>query len=303
MKKFLLIMFTLLSSVTTWAEEITITPNVSLNATNNSYAITGSEFWGTISAVVINYTTNNNKAITLSCKVGNNSVGQQQTQYNKNGGFTGDVSFSNISSTGNISINATFGGGKSPNVTINSITVTYEAPTVTLNSAGYGTFSYPYGVEISGADAYTATISGETINCTKIESNQIPVCNGVLLYGDPGATVTLKIVESPAALSSNDLKPTINENDELISVPADAYTLGGSVFKHFTGAPFNKHKAYFTISNSEAKPLSIEFNDEVTAINNVESKATKSVRKALVNGQLVIMTPNGNFTTTGAQMK
>lgn len=290
MKKFLLIMFTLLSSVTTWAEEITIYPSIALDKNTTSYTIEGSQYWGKIQSVNVNFTSSN---LSISCTVGGTTYPPSTT--------TSPITFEG-ENEGQIVISLTQAKGKN-SLTINSITVTYEAPTVTLNSAGYGTFSYPYGVEISGADAYTATIEGETINCTKIESNQIPVCNGVLLYGDSGATVTLKMVESPAALSSNDLKPTINENDELISVPADAYTLGGSVFKHFTGAPFNKHKAYFTISNSEAKPLSIEFNDEVTAINNVESKATKSVRKALVNGQLVIMTPNGNFTATGAQMK
>lgn len=140
-------------------------------------------------------------------------------------------------------------------------------PTITLNASGYATFSYASDVEISGANVYTAKIDKDKIVCTKVEGNKVPAYNGVLLYGEPSATVSILPTVNAPAINDNALKATTVEGGLATGEPA--YVLSGDTFKNYTGDSFAENKAYFAQSDIQAKVISIVM-DESTSINLVK---------------------------------
>lgn len=167
-------------------------------------------------------------------------------------------------------------------VYVSSVVINYGTPstyldyctlvplsTITLNASGYATFSYASDVEISGANVYTAKIDEDKIVCTKVEGNKVPAYNGVLLYGEPNATVSiLPTDDAPALSDDNALKATTVGGGLAESVPA--YVLSGDTFKNYTGTSFTENKAYFVKSDiQQAKVISILM-EESTSINLVK---------------------------------
>lgn len=149
----------------------------------------------------------------------------------------------------------------------NVVTLYKYVPTITLNASGYATFSYASDVEISGANVYTAKIDEDKIVCTKVEGNKVPAYNGVLLYGEPSATVSILPTVNAPALNDNALKATTVEGGLATGEPA--YVLSGDTFKNYTGGSFAENKAYFAQSDIQAKVISIVM-DESTSINLVK---------------------------------
>lgn len=183
---------------------------------------------------------------------------------------------------------------------------TVYAGSVTLNDAGFATFSSDRNILVSGAQAYTCTFDGDKIDAEPIEGNAIPAYNGVLLYGEPNATVTLSVIATPTALGSNDLKPTTTAAG--LAPIEGALSLSGKTFKTYTGNEFVLDKAYLPYDPSAgAKSYTISFGDddeeatEVAAVT-VDEKVT-AAKKYVKNGQFVIETANGVFTAAGAQIK
>ena len=182
--------------------------------------------------------------------------------------------------------------------------------TVNLNANGYATYSTCYDVKVSGADAYTAELdfAKETITCTKIASNKVPAGNGVLLYGEPNAEVTLTVVADAAALGTNNLKATTNANGTLVTKGSnDYYSLSGDTFKKFTGDAFVHNKAYFEVTAGgevQARSMRITFGG-ITGVENVEAtEATAKKNGAyLENGKIAIYKNGMKFNAAGAQMK
>ena len=149
------------------------------------------------------------------------------------------------------------------------------ATKINLNASGYATLSAYYPVEVSGANAYTATLDFENskITCAEITGGQVPAGAGVLLYGDPNAEVTLTPIATAAALGSNDLKGTTKADGTLATKGSDNYyVLSGDTFKKFTGDAFGANKAYFEVA-AGASParLAIVFDDETTGIKSVSN--------------------------------
>ena len=194
---------------------------------------------------------------------------------------------------------------------ITTISVTYPriTRTITLNSSGYATYSNDHDVEISGAKAYTAELDFATpkITCHEITSNKIPAGNGVLLYGDAGATVTLSYTTGAEALSNNNLKATTDSEGNLASKTEghDYYALSGDTFKTLTG-DFVHHKAYFEVSTGvvQARSMRIAFAGDITGVANVEAaEAAVKDGKFIENGKLVIVKNGKKFNSAGAQVK
>lgn len=196
------------------------------------------------------------------------------------------------------------------------IDYTIDAGSVILNSEGLATYSSDKAVYVSGAQAYTCVLDDDnsTIDAQPIESNEIPALSGVLLYGEPGATVTLIQISSAADLGSNDLKPTtdITTPNNVAVLENNALALSGNVFKLYTGSAFVANKAYLVLKNasSGAKSYSLRFiaqeEEEVTAVEApeaVETAETTGVKKAVKDGRLLIETATGVFTLSGARIK
>ena len=182
---------------------------------------------------------------------------------------------------------------------------------VLLNSEGFATYSGAENVYISGAQAYTCVLNDDktTIDAQPIASNVVPAYNGVLLYGKPNTTATLIYQSSADALGTNGLKPTTTANG--LQPLEVALALNGNEFNLYTGSEFVANKAYFPWSDSsQAKGITINFLDmidegEANAIDaaTAEEETTTGVKKAVVNGQLVIKSANGIFNMAGARIK
>ena len=95
--------------------------------------------------------------------------------------------------------------------TINEAQWTLEEVTslpVTISAAKYATFHAPVAVEIAdGVTAYTATINGNWVTLTEIESGVIPANTGVVLYADveEATTYNFDITENVKAIEGNAL--------------------------------------------------------------------------------------------------
>lgn len=182
-----------------------------------------------------------------------------------------------------------------------------DAASLTLNSEGFATYSGDHNVVVSGAQVYTCTLeeNGTIIDAQPVESNTVPAYNGVLLYGEPGATVELTNTSDADALADNDLKSTTTADG--LQTLENALVLNGSVFKTYTGSAFIAGKAYLPVGDASAKSIAVRFADieEGTGISLLEDeKQTETnVRKVIMDGQLLMQTADGIYTVTGARMK
>ena len=180
---------------------------------------------------------------------------------------------------------------------------------VKLNAAGYATYSANYDVEVSGAKAYTAVLDfgGKTITCSEIISNKVPAGNGVLLYGDANADVTLSITADAAALGTNNLKATTLADGTLATKGSnDYYALSGDTFMKYTGDAFVHNKAYFEVEDGAAlaRSMRIVFDGNITGVANVEAAAEAKAKegKFIENGKLVIVKNGQKFNAAGAKL-
>lgn len=195
-------------------------------------------------------------------------------------------------------------GGWDPEAVIAS----YNEVTPTINAQGYGTFSCAYPVQIAGVKAYKATINaqGDALECTEIENGLVPAGEGVLLYGEVGASVTATYVASAPAVSNNDLKATTLANGSLKDineVGEKVLVLSGNTFVPYaTGNPFVANKAYLTVAAS-AKPFRIVFNNQTTGISTVSAAKKVANAKFIENGRIVIIKDGAKYNVAGQVIK
>lgn len=181
---------------------------------------------------------------------------------------------------------------------IDQITITRDAPaitTLTLNANGFATYSNNIAVELTGAEAYKGTITNSTLALTKVGTT-VPAGAGVLLYGQPGATVTVAAATTePEALTDNDLRPVLIEQ----APEENTYVLNGNEFKHFTGASLAPYKAYVIYTSASGAKLSIAFDDETNHINNITATRAAGHEAHNIIGQRVAPTAKGIVIING----
>lgn len=172
-----------------------------------------------------------------------------------------------------------------------------------LNAKGYSTFSSSLNLQVTGADAYTAQLDIENskITCTKIADGKIPAGSGVLLYGTENAEVTFTVIESAPALENNDLKATTLADGSLATMGNNTYyVLSGDTFMRYNGNAFAAGKAYFDPSNTQARSLTMTFENEMTGIGNVqETKGSKADGCYNLAGQRVSNPTKGLYIMNG----
>ena len=193
-------------------------------------------------------------------------------------------------------------GGAPINPEDRTFDVKVKAGTVSLNSEGYATFSHASDVEVEGAEVYTATRNGNIISCTK-EEQSVAAFNGVILKGEPDATVTLYTNNGVEGYTGNELKPTTTAAG--VADIETALVLSGNMFKNYTGAAFVADKAYMPYDGNSANAIGIVFNG-ATAIDGIASENNLldgAVIKTVEDGKLVIKTANGKYSSVGARMK
>ncbi len=169
---------------------------------------------------------------------------------------------------------------------------------VKLNGKGYATFSYDKDVTLTGAEVYSAKVSGDRLVCTK-EGSDVPAYTGVILKGEANGEVTFTGAENATAITYNDLRATTTPTGTADFV-TDALVLNGDKFVTFTGSAFDANKAYLDPSDVESNTLTIVF-DSATSAGGVyeEGNTGKAPVKVLTeNGTRI-----GEYNVTGQKLK
>lgn len=187
----------------------------------------------------------------------------------------------------------------------------YEAATlnIALNSSGYATFSCKSNVNISGAEAYKASVDGETITLTPL-TGYIPAGNGVILYSEtPSTTVTMSVATSgdaAADVSGNALKATTKADGSLATWEANSWALGdGQEFLHFTGSSYIPNRAYLVHEKpAGAKAMRMVFAEgETTGIDATMIETATREGKFLDGSKIVIIKNGTKYNVAGQVIK
>lgn len=212
-----------------------------------------------------------------------------------------------------IKIGATWQGAAiDAGIKIKGITVVkaVEAlPEITLNSEGYATFSAAADAAIpAGVRAYKGKVEDINIILTQL-NGYIPAGTGVLLYGEPGETISFEAPEEEATaadVTNNDFVATTMEDGS-----APYYTPNSPVlaldmehsFIPYHGDALVANRAFLPMSLTSNSKLRIVINDnDATAIDNVAVKANRN-GKMLENGKVVIVKNGAKFNVAGQQIK
>lgn len=183
-----------------------------------------------------------------------------------------------------------------------NFTISRLAVVASINAQGYSTFSFGEDVQIVGAKAYKATVSGTTIKFTEIESGLVPANNGVLLYKEgttEATTVTAFFADEAPAIIGNNLLSTNGA-----SVASYDWVLSGNTFKRFTGNKFPKNKAYICFSSNPfaaGAALRIVMPGQVAT--DVENNEVVNASKIVVNGQIFILRGENIYDLNGNIVK
>ena len=181
---------------------------------------------------------------------------------------------------------------------------------------GFGGFCGSANFTVTNGAAYKASLDENAITLTKIDGI-VPANAGVIIVGNPGGTATINYTNdaSTADMNGNILEGTTVRTPTTTLKGSDDKFLtlqkSTSKFIEYTGDYFPANRAYFTTNNnntgsSKAMSFDIKFAD-ATSVKNVEAVTSvneaKAVKKAIVNGRLVIMTENGYVNVLGQTVK
>lgn len=248
-----------------------------------------------------------NKGRGSSIAVGSTTVAGIADIVNKDS--WGDKTFTNVNVPADGKLTLVKGGNNTIDCydIIIAIRTGYVNTSINLNASGYATYSTDYDVEVSGAKAYTAELdfANETITCKEIGSGKVPAGNGVLLYGEANAEVTLTPTADAAALGTNNLKATTSADGTLVTKGSNTYyALSGDTFKVYTGDNFVHHKAFFEVEGGvvQARNFTIVFDEESTGINEVKHGAISNNRFYNLNGQEVAQPTKGLYIMNGKKV-
>jgi len=161
---------------------------------------------------------------------------------------------------------------------VKSLTITRKN-SVTLNNKsgatyGFSTFCSPNNFTVTGATAYKASLDEGKLNLTEIEGI-IPAGAGVILAGEPGATVNIAYTTSDATadMEGNALSGTTARTETATLKGSNTYFYAfqntTNTFKEYTGTYFPANKAY-VVSNTatSSREMTMEFG-ETTGISNL----------------------------------
>lgn len=188
-----------------------------------------------------------------------------------------------------------------------------ESVSTTLDVNGYATFASQYPLDltnIDGATAYSAVVEGTNIDFNTL-SQTVPANTGILLQGEPSATVTIPVVAEGAPVKNNALR--VNASGETFAAETgytyfamrkDALADGMVVFGTFNpetiAIPANK--AYLEVANTSASRLTVSFNGQATGINTVEAVEAETEGIYNLNGQRVAAPAKGLYIVNGKKV-
>ena len=204
-----------------------------------------------------------------------------------------------ISDTGYRNIYINFDG------TSVSVTNLPATETFTISAEGWATAKATYAVDftdIEGIDAYTATVSGNTVTLHKVGA--VPAETALVLKGK---TKEVPTIESADAVS-NDLHwyTTYTVNDEHRHVYGLVKgTDEKAQFTRVNNAQVITNKAILELDPSASRELKVVFDDETTGISQIENTqpATKTDGAIYnLNGQRVMNPGKGLYIINGKKV-
>jgi hypothetical protein len=184
-----------------------------------------------------------------------------------------------------------------------TFTGNYDVST-SITSAGWATLYTDYALDFSkveGLEAYTATLSDNTVTLTKVDN--IPANTGVVLKGNAN-TYSIPVIAS-SEMAHGDMKGSTTEA-KAASEQSPIYILklnanNEAQFMRATSGSLAAGKAYLEINNGQAKALTVVFANDPTGIATVNAAETVQPVKRIVNGQLVIEKNGKRYNAAGAE--
>ena len=169
-----------------------------------------------------------------------------------------------------------------PNTFKLSVAGTFGEPVKTLafDATGYLTFGdlrNSFSFDGKGVDVYTVTYDADGMaRRHAVESKQVPVGTGVLLYHTGGAgNVEIPIIGTPAALTDNNLlvsDGTVEGATNRYCLAADSTPLGVGFYPVAASVTIPAGKAYLEINTLDSAPARIWFDGETTAIDSLNGE-------------------------------
>lgn len=237
--------------------------------------------------------------------------------------FTTTVNDTYEARTATVTLTYRYPGGEATNEVTKTVTVTQDALpdplSVTLNSYGYATFCSTYPLDFRNATDHTAWVvtgvSGETIQFEQIRGT-IKGKQGLLLMGEPGATISVKIATESDYFPVNRLVgftapakvgyDVIPGNEQYTpSNPATRkyYGLSGNTFVKVNAGTVPAGKALlpesYVETGSGVKSLTFDFGG--TAIENIPTETAEGVIYDLA-GRRVEKATKGIYIMNGKKM-
>ena len=192
--------------------------------------------------------------------------------------------------------------------------VTYDLPAsvdVTISSAGYATLYYNQKLAIpSGVSAFSASVSGANALLTSIE-DVIPANTGVILKGDAGTYNFIVTTADAPIVSGNVLKGTTSATTAAAIKTAlsatKLFTLGqntsGDVgLREYTGTDIRAYCAYAVDLSFDPGANFFGFDEDVTAINKVETKKAENGVFYNLAGQRIANPTKGLYIVNGKKV-
>ena len=158
--------------------------------------------------------------------------------------------------------------------TLTAVDLYLTSPTVTINaSAGYATFGYPAALDLTGIEAYTATVSGDEVVLTSVKGKKIPANTGIILEGSGDVTIPLTTA-STDEIGTNNLHVsdgTVKGDGSTIYVLANGSKgVGFYKLQNDDGDTVPAGKAYLKIVGGAAQARAfLGFGNGTTGIDNL----------------------------------
>ncbi len=171
-----------------------------------------------------------------------------------------------------------------------------EAVEVNVTAGGYATFCSEYDLDLSGVEAYTATLDGSSVTFTK-QTGTVAAGTGLLIKAAEG-TVSIPVATEGQAIANNALIGMLSASD----VVAGSYVL---MTKPYVG--FFKTTSSFTCTANTAyiAPLPAEARivlpgNDATAIKAIEAEKNGEVYN--LAGQRVVKAQKGLYIMNGKKV-
>lgn len=192
--------------------------------------------------------------------------------------------------------------------TFTDVDIYLTSPTVNINaSAGYATFGYAADLDLTGIDAYTATVSGDKVVLTSIKGKKAAAGTGIILQGSGDVKIPLT-TEATDEITGNALQISdgmVTGDGSTIYVLANKSPNGVGFYLLKSGSTVTVGKAYLRITSSLSAPAReyIGFGDgNTTGMEQIFREASTDSIYYTLHGQRVDKPNKGLYIVNGKKV-